>query len=74
MILLICRIKKYNKPVNITKKKQTCIYRRWSSDYQWGAWGRDKKDSGRQWEVQTTENKKGYKDILYNTGYTANVL
>ena len=27
---------KYNKLVNITKKKQTRIYREQASDYQWG--------------------------------------
>ena len=36
MILLICGILKYNKPVNITKKKQTHRYREQTSGYQWG--------------------------------------
>ena len=27
-----------------------------------------------KWEVQTTGCKIGYKDILYNTGNTANIL
>ena len=36
MISLICESKKYNKLVNITKKKLTHRYREQTSGYQWG--------------------------------------
>ena len=39
-----------------------------------GEHGREARKTGRQWEVQMTEPKKGYKDILYNPGYIASVL
>ena len=66
--------KKYKKPVNITKKKQTHRYREEISGYQWG----EGKDEGRYrsklLKVQTVLYKISYKDILYNTGNIANIL
>ena len=42
MISLICGIKKkYNKLVNITKKKQTQRYRKQTSGYQWWRQGEE---------------------------------
>ena len=39
--------KKYNKPVNITKEKQTHRYREQTSGYQWGEGSREEHDRGR---------------------------
>ena len=48
MISLICGIKKkYNKLVNITKKKQTQRYRELTSDTQWGEGKREEQHRGR---------------------------
>ena len=65
---------KYNKLVNITKKKQTSRYREQTSGYQWG----EKRGRGnigvRNYEVQTIRHKISYKDGLYNTGNIVNSL
>ena len=41
------KLKKYNKLVNITKKKQTHRYREQTSAYQWGGGRREGQDRGR---------------------------
>ena len=48
---------KYNKPVNITKKKQTHRYRKQTSNYQWG----EERGEGYQWEEGRGEGVKRYK-------------
>ena len=66
--------KKYNKLVNKIKKKETHRYREQTSGYQWGE-GRGRGNIGvRNGKVQTIRYKITYKDILYNTGNTANIL
>ena len=64
--------KKYNKIVNITKKKQTQRYREQISGYQWGEGRGEGKYRGRG--LRGTDYKISYRDILYNTGNIANVL
>ena len=64
--------KKYNKLVNIIKNTQTHRYREQTSGYPQGE-GRGNMEVGK-WEVQTIMYKINYKDILYNTGNTANIL
>ena len=71
-VCLYVESKKYNKLVNITKKKQTHRYREQASGYQWGG-GRGSTGLGK-WEVQTIGRKTGYKDVVYNTGNIANIL
>ena len=39
--------KKYNKPVNITKEKQTHRYREQTNGYQWGEGSGEEQDRGR---------------------------
>ena len=61
-------LKKYNKLVNITKKKQTHRYRKQTSSYQW---------EERRGEGQNRGRGRGlinYKDMLYNTGSIADIL
>ena len=66
--------KKYNKLVNKTKKKQTHRYWEPTSCY------RGEREGGRgnvgvgESEAQAIRCKISYKDILYNTGNTANIL
>ena len=40
--------KKYNKPVNITKEKQTHRYREQTNGYQWGEGSGEEQDRGRR--------------------------
>ena len=57
--------------MNITKKKQIRRNIEHTNDYHWG----DGCNPGSgHCEVQTIVCTVGYKDILYNTGNTANVL
>ena len=66
--------KKYNKLVNITKKKLTHRYREQTSGCQWGA-GRGRGNIGDgEWELQTIRFKISYKDILYNVGNITHIL
>ena len=67
--------KKYNKLVHI-KKKQTHRYREQTSGYQSGGcgWARASNIGVGEQEVETIGCKIGYKDILYNTENTANIL
>ena len=54
---LYIKSKKYNKSVDITKKKQTHGYREQTSGYQWGEEGAIQ---GWGWEAQTFEWKIDY--------------
>ena len=58
--------KKYNKPVNVAKKKQTHRYRERSSRCQWEE-RRCRGVRGTSYEYKTS-----YKDVLYNAGNIAN--
>ena len=63
--------KKYNKLVNITKKKQTSRYRKQPSSHQWGRKGK----IGVEGKVaQTVMHRISYKDIMYNTRNMVNIL
>ena len=58
--------KKYNKLVNITKKKQTHRCEEQTTGYRVG---RERGSIGvEEWEVQTIGYKTGHKDVLYNIG------
>ena len=65
-------LKKYNKLVTITKKKQTHIYREQTSGYQWGEGGRG--NLGPRGVGGTNYWVQGYKDVLYNMGNIAPCL
>ena len=67
---LYVEYKKYNKQVNITKKKQALRYREQTSGYQ--CW-RDNTRVG-EWEVQTIGCKTGYREVLHNMRNIANIL
>ena len=74
MISLICGIYKIQQTSEYNKKKQTHTYREQTSGYQWSQrrgrgniWGGDE-------EVQSITYKISYKDILYNTSNTDNIL
>ena len=66
--------KKCNKLVEITKKKQTHRYREYTRGYYWGRGG----GRGNMGEGNKRYKLLGYqiscKNVLYNTGNTANVL
>ena len=65
--------KKYNKLMNITKRKQTHRCREQPSGYQWGEGrGRGKKDVG-EGKAQTAGYKIG-SGMYYNAGSITNVL
>ena len=66
--------KKYNKLVNITKKKQTTdIENKLAVTGREREGGRDSIGVGGL-EVQTIRYKISYKDIFYNTGTIANIF
>ena len=63
--------KKYNKLVNVTKKKQTHKYREQTSGYQWGVMERQQGNGGvggiDYWVLDRL------RDVWYNTGNRANI-
>ena len=66
---------KYNKLVNITKKKQTHRYRGQTLVMATSGERRGRGTLGvGEWEVQTIGCKIGYKDVFYDTGNIANIL
>ena len=75
MISLTCEIlKKYNKLVDVTKKKQTHRNKKQISVYQWGEQRGEGQHGARGLKVQTTRYQITCKDILYNTGNIGNIL
>ena len=60
--------------MNVTKKLQTHRHREQTRGYQWEERRGDVKDEEGELEVQTIRHKISYKDLLYNTGNTANTL
>ena len=60
--------KKYNKLVNITKKKRTDAYRKQTSGYQQGEVKRGRGSIGVEWRIKSANNwyKISHKDTFYN--------
>ena len=66
--------KKYNKLVNIIKKKHTYRYREPTRGYQWGEEREEGQDRGRGVRGTAIRYEIRYQDILYNMGNIATIL
>ena len=62
--------KKYNKLLNVTKRKETHKHREQTSGYQWVRRGKIEGDQ----DIHIIRYEISYKDILYNMGNVANTL